>query len=67
MIGSCQIDIPETEYYQKVSSHAQIRKQKAEIEKLRELDVVLVGIGIRAKTITVFSFKMELWENLSIN
>ena len=39
-----QIWIPETEYYQKVSSHAQIRPQGAE-KQLRKVVVVVGGGG----------------------
>ena len=38
-----QIWIPETEYYQKVSSHAQIRPQGAE-KQLSKVNVVVGGM-----------------------
>ena len=71
-----QIQIPEIEYYQKVSSHAQIRPQGAE-KQLRKVNVggwwwweVVVVVGVWVKTRTAPAQKQirsaELVNNITI-
>ena len=69
-----QIWIPETEYYQKVSSHAQIRPQGAEKQLRKVVVVVVVGVcpktrtapaqkqisDLRSLSITYFAKKLQM-------